>query len=179
MLLARRFHNDAVRDTLPLRERPMVRLLHLGGTAALPSYFEIAERAGARGARPGQFSRRVSAQGHAPRRGRAGCCCSAASTRPARRRHRAALVVHRRRRGRAGEELAETAVRGTGRGDRPGRCPAADLLGPVWRREAIIDFNGSVMRSEELFFVHRDQPLRALRTAGSYRPGAPLHSRPP
>lgn len=45
VLLARRFHNDAVRDTLALRERPMVRLLHLGGTAALPTYFEIAERA--------------------------------------------------------------------------------------------------------------------------------------
>jgi hypothetical protein len=45
VLLARRFHNDAVRDTLTLRERPMVRFLHLGGTAALPTYFEIAERA--------------------------------------------------------------------------------------------------------------------------------------
>ncbi len=47
VLLARRFHNDAVRDTLALRERPAVRVLRLGGTAALPSYFEIAERAGA------------------------------------------------------------------------------------------------------------------------------------
>jgi hypothetical protein len=45
VLLARRFHNDAVRDTLALRERPMVRILRLGGTAALPTYFEIAERA--------------------------------------------------------------------------------------------------------------------------------------
>jgi hypothetical protein len=47
VLLARRFHNDAVRDTLGLRERPMVRFLHLGGTAAPPTYFEIAERAAA------------------------------------------------------------------------------------------------------------------------------------
>ncbi len=45
VLLARRFHNDAVRDTLALRERPAVRLLRLGGHAALPTYFEIAERA--------------------------------------------------------------------------------------------------------------------------------------
>ncbi len=44
VLLGRRFHNDAVRDTLALRERPMVRFFHLGGTAALPTYFEIAER---------------------------------------------------------------------------------------------------------------------------------------
>ena len=43
VLLARRFHNDAVRDTLALRERPAVRVLRLGGTAALPTYFEIAE----------------------------------------------------------------------------------------------------------------------------------------
>ncbi len=45
VLLARRFHNDAVRDTLALRERPAVRWLRLGGRAALPSYFEIAEPA--------------------------------------------------------------------------------------------------------------------------------------
>ena len=44
VLLARRFHNDAVRDTLALRERPAVRILRLGGTAALPTYFEIVER---------------------------------------------------------------------------------------------------------------------------------------
>ncbi len=44
VILARRFHNDAVRDTLALRERPAVRALRLGGTAALPTYFEIAER---------------------------------------------------------------------------------------------------------------------------------------
>ena len=45
VLLARRFHNDAVRDTLALRERRAVRLLRLGGRAALPHYFEIAEPA--------------------------------------------------------------------------------------------------------------------------------------
>jgi len=45
VLLARRFHNDAVRDTLALRERWAVRWLRLGGTAPLPTYFEIAESA--------------------------------------------------------------------------------------------------------------------------------------
>lgn len=45
VLLARRFHNDAVRDTLALRERRPVRWLRLGGRAALPTYFEIAESA--------------------------------------------------------------------------------------------------------------------------------------
>lgn len=45
VLLARRFHNDAVRDTLALRERRPVRWLRLGGHAPLPTYFEIAETA--------------------------------------------------------------------------------------------------------------------------------------
>ena len=45
VLLARRFHNDAVRDTQALRDRRWVRLLRLGGRAPLPSYFEIAEPA--------------------------------------------------------------------------------------------------------------------------------------
>jgi len=45
VLLARRFHNDAVRDTLALRDRRPVRWLKLGGRAALPTYFEIAETA--------------------------------------------------------------------------------------------------------------------------------------
>ena len=35
--------HPAVRDTLALRERRAVRVLRLGGRAALPSYFEIAE----------------------------------------------------------------------------------------------------------------------------------------
>lgn len=45
VLLARRFHNDAVRDTLALREKRSVRWLRLGGRASLPTYFEIAETA--------------------------------------------------------------------------------------------------------------------------------------
>ncbi len=45
VLLARRFHNDAVRDTLALRERRSVRWLKLGGRAPLPTYFEFAEAA--------------------------------------------------------------------------------------------------------------------------------------
>ena len=43
VLLARRVHNDAVRDTLDLRSRRLVRWLRLAGTAAAPAYFEIAE----------------------------------------------------------------------------------------------------------------------------------------
>jgi hypothetical protein len=39
--LARRFYNDAVRDTRTLRARRMPRLLRLAGHAELPSYFDI------------------------------------------------------------------------------------------------------------------------------------------
>jgi hypothetical protein len=43
VILARRVHNDAVRDTLGLRSRRLVRWLHLTGTAPLPVYFEIVD----------------------------------------------------------------------------------------------------------------------------------------
>jgi len=53
-----------------------------------------------------------------------------------------------------GESLSQTAVREleeeTGLRVAPG-----DVVGPVWRRDAVIDFNGSVIRSEEMYFVHR------------------------
>ena len=43
VLIARRVHNDAVRDTLDLRSRRLVRWLRLAGTAPAPAYFEIAD----------------------------------------------------------------------------------------------------------------------------------------
>ncbi|MFW0784897.1 NUDIX hydrolase [Gordonia sp. CPCC 206044] len=44
IMMARRFYNDAVRDTRNLAERRLVRWLHLGGTAEPPQFFEIIER---------------------------------------------------------------------------------------------------------------------------------------
>jgi hypothetical protein len=41
VLIARRFYNDAVRDTRALRERWMPRLLHLGARRPLPQFFDI------------------------------------------------------------------------------------------------------------------------------------------
>ncbi|MGK2867411.1 MAG: NUDIX hydrolase [Mycobacterium sp.] len=153
VLLARRFHNDAVRDTLALRERPMVRLLHLGGTAAPPTYFEIKERAGLAARDPGQFSRRVSARVVLlDEDGRVLLFCGSDPARGGDGARRWWFTV-----GGAvepGEELAETAARELA--EETGLIVSpAELVGPVWRREAVIDFNGSVMRSEELFFLHR------------------------
>jgi 8-oxo-dGTP pyrophosphatase MutT (NUDIX family) len=166
VLLGRRFHNDAVRDTLALRERPAVRWLRLGGTAALPSYFEIAERAESANREIGLVSRRTSARvvlldddgavllfcgsdpanedGSAPR----WWFTVGGAAQP-------------------GESLAEAAAREleeeTGL-----RVEPDDMIGPVWRRDAVIDFNGSVIRSEEMFFVHRTrrfEPSTSGRTA--------------
>jgi hypothetical protein len=41
VLIARRFYNDAVRDTRALRARRMPRLFHLAGRRAMPQFFDI------------------------------------------------------------------------------------------------------------------------------------------
>ncbi|MET4049939.1 exopolyphosphatase [Rhodococcus sp. 1163] len=153
VLIARRFHNDAVRDTLALRTTTPVRILHLGGTAPLPTYFEIAERSAS------------ETFGHKER---------AVQRTSA----RVVLVDERGRvlllRGHdpivpevffwftiggaveSGESLRDAAVREvyeeTGL-----EVDAADLKGPMWRRVATFPFNGTLIRSEELFFAYRTQ----------------------
>ncbi|HXV92459.1 MAG TPA: exopolyphosphatase, partial [Pseudonocardia sp.] len=54
VILARRVYNDAVRDTLELRSRRLVRWLRLAGTAPAPEYFEIADPEPARPSRATQ-----------------------------------------------------------------------------------------------------------------------------
>lgn len=155
VLLARRFHNDAVRDTLALRERPAVRTLRLGGTAALPSYFEIAERADASSVAASPVSRRISArvvlldETGAVLLLRGSDPAIDAPERPA---PRWWFTV-----GGAvqpGEDLPDAATRELA--EETGlQVDRAALIGPVWRRDAVIDFNASVIRSEEYFFIHR------------------------
>ncbi len=168
VLLARRFHNDAVRDTLALRERRPVRWLRLGGTAPLPSYFEIAERGETAlpPPAPGLVDRRTSARvilldGD----GAVLLFCGSDPAVTDRTAPRWWFTVG----GQAhpGERLVDTAVREiaeeTGLDVEP-----AQMVGPVWRRDSVIDFNGTVIQSQEFYFVHRTsrfEPTTGGRTA--------------
>ena len=166
VLLARRFHNDAVRDTLALRERRPVRWLRLGGTAPLPNYFEIAERAaGAAGpaTSDGETATPPTESGLVDRRTSArvvllddeGSVLLFCGSDPAVTDGTAArwwFTVG----GQAhpGERLVDTAVREIA--EETGlRVDPARVVGPVWRRDSVIDFNGTVIGSQEFYFIHR------------------------
>ena len=153
VLLARRFHNDAVRDTLALRERRPVRWLRLGGTAPLPTFFEIAERAQVSSDDGGFVSVRTSARVVLlDEEGRVLLFCGSDPARADGDAPKWWFTVGGQ--ARPGETLQRAAAREvyeeTGLHAR-----ADDMIGPVWRRDAVIDFNNAVMRSHELFFVHR------------------------
>lgn len=169
VLLARRFHNDAVRDTVALRERPLVRTLHLGGTAPMPTYFEIVERAVMQGHnRPSASSPRVSARvvlldndgsvlllrGYDP-------ALPDDADNPA---PRWWFTVG----GQVapGEPLADAAARELA--EETGlRLDPGELVGPIWRRDAVFEFNGQRLDSQEFFFTCRTdrfEPSGAGRT---------------
>ncbi|WP_328354755.1 NUDIX domain-containing protein [Mycobacterium sp. NBC_00419] len=163
VLLARRFHNDAVRDTLALRERRPVRWLRLGGTAPLPSYFEIAERADpGPAAEAALVDRRTSARVVLlDDDGAVLLFCGSDPVIPDATAPRWWFTVG----GQAhpGERLIDAAVREIA--EETGLCvDASAMVGPVWRRESVIDFNGTVIQSQEFYFVHRTRRFEPVVT---------------
>jgi 8-oxo-dGTP pyrophosphatase MutT (NUDIX family) len=166
VLLARRFHNDAVRDTLALREQAPVRWLRLGGTAPLPNYFEIAERAQTSEGDAGIVTVRTSARiVLLDEDGRVLLFCGSDPARADAGAPKWWFTVGGQ--SRPGETLQRAAVREVY--EETGLVADPDaMIGPVWRRDAIIDFNNSVIRSHELFFVYRTRcftPSTAGHTA--------------
>ncbi len=160
VVLARRFHNDAVRDTLALAERPLVRAFRLGGTAALPSYFEIVERphalANGDSGRSGVPNHRTSARVVLlDETGAVLLLCGSDPASPAF--HDGAAPrwwftvggeVGK------GERLVEAAARELA--EETGlQVSPADMIGPIWRRDEVFEFNGSLIESEEFYLVHR------------------------
>ncbi|HWS91535.1 MAG TPA: NUDIX domain-containing protein, partial [Mycobacterium sp.] len=169
VVLARRFHNDAVRDTLALREGFLVRTLRLGGTASLPSYFEIVERPhalahGDRGVLNHRTSARVVLLDDT---GAVLLLCGSDPADPAF--HDGAAPRWWFTVGgevRQGERLVEAAARELA--EETGlRVAPADMIGPIWRRDEVFEFNGSLIDSEEFYLVYRTrrfEPSIAGRT---------------
>ncbi|OBI88594.1 NUDIX hydrolase [Mycobacterium asiaticum] len=160
VLLARRFHNDAVRDTLVLAERRMVRLFRLGGRAPLPTYFEIAERPHAQRHTDTELNHRTSAR--VVLLDDQGAVLLLCGSDPA--------IADAPRwwftvggEVRPGERLAEAAARELAEETGLQVAPA-ELVGPIWRRDEVFEFNGSTIDSEEFYLVHRTRRFEPTAT---------------
>ncbi|ORA10121.1 NUDIX hydrolase [Mycobacterium asiaticum] len=160
VLLARRFHNDAVRDTLVLAERRMVRLFRLGGRAPLPTYFEIAERPHAQRHTDSELNHRTSAR--VVLLDEHGAVLLLCGSDPA--------IADAPRwwftvggEVRPGERLAEAAARELAEETGLQVAPA-ELVGPIWRRDEVFEFNGSTIDSEEFYLVHRTRRFEPTAT---------------
>lgn len=145
VVLARRVHNDAVRDTLLQRRRRIVRWLRLAGTAPQPSYFEIAEPSGPSDAvmlTPRPSARVVLTDA-------SGRVLLFQGFDPARPQELFWFTVGGGVED--GEELRDAAVREAFE-ETGVKLDAASLVGPVWRRRTVFSFDGETFDAEEWFF---------------------------
>jgi 8-oxo-dGTP pyrophosphatase MutT (NUDIX family) len=150
VVMARRVHNDAVRDALSLRGTRLVRWLRLVGAAPAPRYFEITEPDAFERPDPGPLQRpaaRVVLLDEADR------VLLFEGVDPARPHEPSwwftvggAVEDGERPRAAAVRELAEE----TGL-----RLTEDQLTGPVWQRDVVFSFDGQSYSSRELFFVAR------------------------
>jgi 8-oxo-dGTP pyrophosphatase MutT (NUDIX family) len=152
VVIARRVHSDAVRDTLTQRRRRVVRWLRLAGTAPRPEYLEIVEPGEPGSAPTPRPSARVVLQDVDGR----------------------VLLFH----GHDPAQPSDTFWFTVGGGVEPGedlRAAAtrelkeetgiaiapADLIGPVWRRRVVFSFDGRSYDGEEWFFRAGRRPVSA------------------
>ncbi|WP_439660144.1 NUDIX hydrolase [Lentzea sp. HUAS TT2] len=159
VMLARRVHNDAVRDTLLLRRRRVVRWLRLAGTAPQPSYFEIAEpttpsdavmlrpRPSARVVLTDATGRVLLFQGFDPARPQESFWFTVGGG-----------VED-------GEELRDAAVREAFEETGLKLAPES-LVGPIWRRRTVFSFDGETFDAEEWFFYASVEGELTVDTSG-------------
>ncbi len=147
VVLARRFYNDAVRDTRALRAVWFTRVFGLAGRAALPEYFEIAEAGGKPEPGKPEPLRRTAARvvlvddearvlllsGTDPQVGSRWWITPGGGAE-------------------SGEPLAQTAIRELAE-ETGMRLQTDQLVGPIWRRVARFHFTGLDYEQTEFYFA--------------------------